>query len=60
VVAQRARQKGVAIYPLECGAASLVTQKHQRERMIMLGYSSLPESLIRRGIALVAQAIRET
>ncbi|MCC2111484.1 MAG: PLP-dependent aminotransferase family protein [Hyphomicrobiales bacterium] len=58
-VAALAREKGVGIYPLERGASSFVAQRRQYDRMIMLGFSSVLEENIRRGIGLVAQAVSE-
>ncbi|EDZ67100.1 hypothetical protein NOC27_427 [Nitrosococcus oceani AFC27] len=51
-----ARETGVGMYALESGGAYDYGYKEYSERTLLLGYSSLPETQIRAGIAKVAAA----
>ncbi len=52
-----ALRQGVGVYPLQSGAAAFINGYDQQNRMIMLGFPSVPEEDIRKGIAIVADII---
>ncbi|VAW20300.1 Transcriptional regulator, GntR family domain / Aspartate aminotransferase [hydrothermal vent metagenome] len=56
-LADMARLEGVGIYPLELGATSFVADERQRHRMVMLGFTSLSEDAIRKGVRILARII---
>lgn len=53
---RRAFERGVGIYSLTSGASFVTPEYADRERIVMLGYSSISERCIREGIAQVAAA----
>jgi GntR family transcriptional regulator/MocR family aminotransferase len=55
---ERALRAGVGIYPLGSGAASFIANDRQRDRMVMLGFSSVCESDIRKGVEILAKIAR--
>jgi GntR family transcriptional regulator / MocR family aminotransferase len=52
-----ARRRGVGVYPLQMAAGYAYDRPDHGQRTLILGYTALSEDLIRRGIALVADAI---
>ncbi|HFQ16083.1 MAG TPA: PLP-dependent aminotransferase family protein [Rhodobacteraceae bacterium] len=58
MLCERALEKGVGIYPLEAGAASFTATDEQRQRMVMMGFPSVPEEQIREGIGILAGIAR--
>jgi len=57
IVKEQSEQAGVGVYTLETGAAYIFDQKNSSKRLLMLGYSSIPESRIREGIDRIANAV---
>jgi GntR family transcriptional regulator/MocR family aminotransferase len=55
----QAKSHGVGIYALRNGAAIDYGQTPYGERSLIIGYASLPETQIRRGILRVAEAVRD-
>ncbi len=55
---QMALGKGVGIYPLENGAASFIASDEQRERLVMMGFPSVPETKMREGICILSRLAR--
>lgn len=56
-VAALARKAGVGMYPLNSGACSFIANRQQRERMMMLGFSSVSQQKIRDGIGRLALSL---
>jgi len=56
-LALRARARGVGIYPLSKGATAFVPREAMPERMMMLGFTSLPKNAIREAVSILAKII---
>jgi GntR family transcriptional regulator/MocR family aminotransferase len=56
-IQERARRRGVGIYPLAMAAAHDYGRYGPAERTLILGYTALSEDLIRRGVALIAASL---
>src|SRR5262249_36482290 len=56
-LAALARERGIGVYPLEAAPAEAFGDARLRDRTLLIGYASVAEADIDRGIALLARAV---